>query len=66
MNKPFSPGRIYKIKGVIVRAKRQFSCEGCLFDNFFGCPRIKDSKKSVNKDSITCVEDGVIFISPKK
>ena len=41
----YRPGTIYKINGAVVRAKKSFSCNGCLFDNFFGCPRIKDSKK---------------------
>ena len=62
--KKFSPGRIYNIIGVLVRAKHQSSCKGCLFDNLFGCPRIMDCKNSDNKDRITCKEDGVIFTKP--
>lgn len=60
----YRPGTIYKINGVVVRAKKSFSCKGCLFDNFFGCPRIKDSKKSDDKENIHCKESGVIFIKP--
>ena len=62
--KNFSPGRIYNINDVLVRAKRQSSCNGCLFDNLFGCPRVEDSKNSDTKDSISCKEDCVIFIKP--
>lgn len=62
--KKLSPGRIYNINNVLVRAKRQISCKECLFDNLFSCPRIKDCKNSDNKDRITCKEDSVIFIKP--
>lgn len=62
--KKLSPGRIYNINNVLVRAKRQSSCDGCLFDNLFGCPRVRDCKNSDNKDNIYCKEDGVIFIKP--
>ncbi len=63
MNKKLSPGRIYNIKGVIVRAKRQFgSCKGCIFDNPFSCPRVQDLKNF--KEQLTCSEDGIIFIRP--
>ena len=65
MSKKLSPGRIYKIEDTIVRAKRQFDCKGCIFDNPFACPRIKDIKDR-SKEIISCIEDGVIFISPKK
>ena len=64
MNKKYHPGAVYKINGVVVRAKKSFYCNGCLFDNFFGCPRIKDSKKSDDKENIHCKESGVIFIKP--
>lgn len=62
--KKYHPGTVYKISGVVVRAKKSFSCDGCVFDNFFGCPRIKDSKKSDDKESIRCKENGVIFVKP--
>ena len=62
--KKYRPGTIYKINGVVIRAKKSFSCDGCVFDNFFGCPRIKDSKKSGDKESIRCKESGVIFVKP--
>lgn len=62
--KKYHPGAVYKINGVVVRAKKSFSCDGCVFDNFFGCPRIKDSKKSDDKESIRCKEGGVIFVKP--
>ena len=65
MRKILSPGRIYKIKGVIVRAKRQYNCKGCIFDNLFSCPRVRDVRSLDDKESISCLEDGVIFISPK-
>lgn len=58
-----SPGRIYKINNVIVRAKRKYNCNGCIFNNPFSCPRISDSK-DLNKESPSCIEDGIIFISP--
>ena len=64
MNKRFSPGRIYKINGIIVRAKRQYDCNGCIFNNPFSCPRVDDSKDLNNKESPSCIEDGIIFISP--
>lgn len=62
--KKYRPGTIYKISGIVIRAKKSFSCDGCVFDNFFGCPRIKDSKKSDDKESIHCKESGVIFVKP--
>lgn len=62
--KKYRPGAIYKINGIVVRARKSFSCNGCLFDNFFGCPRIKDSKKSDDKESICCKESEVIFTKP--
>lgn len=61
MNKRFSPGRIYKINGIVVRAKRQATCKGCIFDNLFSCPRVVDVKREV---TFTCHEDNVIFINP--
>lgn len=63
MSKIISPGRIYKINGIIVRAKRQYDCNGCIFNNPFSCPRVNDSKDS-NKEPLSCIEDGIIFISP--
>lgn len=64
MNKKLSPGRIYKIKNVIVRAKRQYNCKGCIFDNPFSCPRVRDSRDLNDKETISCIEDGIIFIRP--
>ncbi len=64
MNKKLSPGRIYKINNVIVRAKRQYSCNGCIFNNPFSCPRVNDSKNLDDKEQPSCIEDGIIFISP--
>lgn len=64
MNKKLSPGRVYKINNVIVRAKRQYNCKGCFFNNPFSCPRVSDSKDSENKEPLTCIEDGIIFVSP--
>lgn len=61
MNKRFSPGRIYKINGIVVRAKRQATCKGCIFDNLFSCPRVVDVKREV---TFTCHEDNVTFINP--
>jgi hypothetical protein len=61
MNKSFSPGRIYKINGIVVRAKRQSTCKGCIFDNLFSCPRVADAKREI---TCTCHEDNVIFINP--
>lgn len=61
MSKKFSPGRIYKINCIIVRAKRQATCKGCVFDNPFSCPRIVDAKREI---TCTCREDDVIFINP--
>lgn len=61
MNKRFSPGRIYKINGIVVRAKRQATCKDCIFDNLFSCPRVVDVKREV---TFTCHEDNVIFINP--
>ena len=63
MSKKISPGRIYKINGIIVRAKRQYDCNGCIFNNPFSCPRVNDSKDP-NKKPLSCIEDGIIFISP--
>lgn len=63
MNKSFSPGRIYKINGIIVRAKRQYNCNGCVFNNPFSCPRVNDSK-DLEEKQLLCIEDGIIFISP--
>jgi hypothetical protein len=64
MSKKLSPGRIYKINGIIVRAKRQYDCNGCIFNNPFSCPRVDDSKDLNNKEPLSCIEDGIIFISP--
>lgn len=64
MNKKLSPGRIYKINNVIVRAKRQYNCKGCIFNNLFSCPRVSDSKNLGDKEPPSCIEDGIIFISP--
>ena len=64
MSKKLSPGRIYKINGIIVRAKRQYDCNGCIFNNPFSCPRVNDSKNLDDKEQTSCIEDGVIFISP--
>ena len=64
MSKKLSPGRIYKINGIIVRAKRQYDCNGCIFNNTFSCPRVDDSKDLNNKEPLSCIEDGIIFISP--
>lgn len=63
MSKVISPGRIYKINGIIVRAKRQYDCNGCIFNNPFSCPRVNDSKDP-NEEPLSCIEDGIIFISP--
>lgn len=64
MSKKLSPGRIYKINGIIVRAKRQYDCNRCIFNNPFSCPRVDDSKDLNNKEPLSCIEDGIIFISP--
>lgn len=64
MSKKLSPGRIYKINGIIVRAKRLYDCNGCIFNNPFSCPRVDDSKDLNNKEPLSCIEDGIIFISP--
>lgn len=61
MSKKFSPGRIYKLNGIVVRAKRQTTCNGCIFDNLFSCPRVVDAKSEI---TYTCREDSVIFINP--
>ena len=61
MSKKLSPGRIYKINGIVVRAKRQATCTGCIFDNLFSCPRIVDVKREI---TVTCREDSVIFTNP--
>lgn len=63
MSKIISPGRIYKINGIIVRAKRQYDCNGCIFNNPFSCPRVNDSKDP-SEEPLSCIEDGIIFISP--
>ena len=63
MSKIISPGRIYKINGIVVRAKRQYDCNGCIFNNPFSCPRVNDSKDP-NEEPLSCIEDGIIFISP--
>lgn len=63
MSKIISPGRIYKINSIIVRAKRQYDCNGCIFNNPFSCPRVNDSKDP-NEEPLSCIEDGIIFISP--
>lgn len=57
------PGTIRKVNGRLVRiARRDGSCEGCVFDNLF-CPAIKvqRSNKEVNVD---CFIEGVKFIEP--
>ena len=64
MSKKLSPGRLYKIINVIVRAKRQYNCKGCIFNNPFSCPRVSDSKNLGDKELLSCIEDGIIFISP--
>lgn len=64
MSKKLSPGRIYKINGIIIRAKHQYDCNGCIFNNPFSCPRVNDSKDLNNKEPLSCIEDGIIFISP--
>lgn len=64
MSKKLSPGRIYKINGIVVRAKRQYNCNGCIFNNPFSCPKVNDSK-DLNEESPSCIEDGIIFISPQ-
>ena len=61
MSKKLSPGRIYKINGIVVRAKRQATCDGCVFDNLFSCPRVVDVKREI---TVTCREDSVIFTNP--
>ena len=61
MSKKLSPGRIYKLNGIVVRAKRQATCEGCVFDNLFSCPRVVDSKREITS---TCREDEIIFVNP--
>ncbi len=62
--KKYHPGTVYKINGVVVRAKKSFSCNGCIFDNLFGCPRIKDIRNSDNKENIYCIESSIIFVKP--
>ena len=64
MSKKLSPGRIYKINNVIVRAKRKYNCNGCIFNNPFSCPRIRDSKNLGDREQPSCIENGIIFISP--
>ena len=61
MSKKLSPGRIYKLNGIVVRAKRQTTCEGCVFDNLFSCPRVVDAKSEI---TCTCREDEIIFVNP--
>lgn len=61
MSKKLSPGRIYKVNGIVVRAKHQATCKGCIFDNLFSCPRVVDVKREI---TCTCREDGIIFIDP--
>lgn len=61
MSKKLSPGRIYKINGIVVRAKRQATCEDCVFDNLFSCPRVVDAKSEI---TCTCREDEIIFVNP--
>ena len=63
MSKSLSPGRIYKINGIVVRAKRQYNCNGCVFNNPFSCPRVNDSK-DLKEKPLSCIEDRIIFISP--
>jgi hypothetical protein len=62
--KNYHPGTVYKINGIVVRAKKSFSCNGCIFDNLFGCPRIKDCRNSDDKESIRCIESEIIFVKP--
>lgn len=62
--KNYHPGTVYKINGIVVRAKKSFSCNGCIFDNLFGCPRIKDCRNSDDKESIRCIESEIIFVRP--
>ena len=61
MSKKLSPGRIYKLNGIVVRAKRKATCEGCVFDNLFSCPRVVDAKSEI---TCTCREDEIIFVNP--
>lgn len=61
MSKKLSPGRIYKLNGIVVRAKRQATCGGCVFDNLFSCPRVVDAKSEI---TCTCREDEIIFVNP--
>ena len=63
MSKSLSPGRIYKINGIVVRAKRQYNCNGCIFNNPFSCPRVKDLK-NLKEQSPSCIKNEIIFISP--
>jgi hypothetical protein len=62
--KKYHPGTVYKINGVVVRAKKSFSCNGCVFDNLFGCPRIKDSRNLSKKENIYCIESDIMFVKP--
>lgn len=62
--KKYHPGTVYKINGVVVRAKKEFSCTGCVFDNLFGCPRVKDSRNVDIENIIQCKENSIIFIKP--
>lgn len=62
--KNYHPGTVYKINGIVVRAKKSFSCNGCIFDNLFGCPRIKDCRNSDDKENIRCIESEIIFVKP--
>lgn len=63
MSKKLSPGRIYKINGIVVRAKRQYNYNRCIFNNPFSYPKVNDSK-DLNEESPSCIEDRIIFISP--
>ena len=63
MSKSLSPGRIYKINGIVVRAKRQYNCNGCIFNNPFSCPRVNDLK-NLNEESPSRIEDGIMCSRP--
>lgn len=63
--KTFHPGTIYKVNDVIVRAKKSSSCEGCIFDNMFSCPKVKDKRQRGYTDNeILCYEKSIIFVKP--
>lgn len=54
------PGQFANINGVIVRAvTRKSGCKGCMFDNLFGCPRMKDERSKESR--IDCELAGIIF-----